>query len=282
MRSLRRDRNRPEMWADAMPSEAGRALANATPAFAVLDWLLPRCDLNETLEITVRHDMLASLTPLMLVLDGGLIWLRPLEALLVLERLLNYGVRLEPNTANEHPFVNGMRLSPLCFALDRASACPHAVHLLLNAGARLAPGEAVTAVEQCLADDSAANGAVALRTLLPVYADKLFATELEQVEAVTLWYRDTFAAPETLDALRLLGVRGAAIRAVVGADYVDEASASRAMRTLDAQRALARWVPADIQQSIAAHASHGETWRNSLGSMTHAAAERQRLHSAHK
>ena len=194
---------------------------------------------------------------------------RPIEALAVLERLLRRGVRLEPPPpgANRSLVYDGLDLSPLCFALDSSplDGGAHAVRMLIDAGARLAPGEVPIAVERCILLASAygyiprtKGAAAALRSLIPLRialaaalgseggalglaaqsagqgggSSGLFGTLDEQRRAATLWFEAADGAPEVLDALRLLGLRMDVVRAVV-----DRVHAPAALLLRDAEAA---------------------------------------------
>ena len=97
--------------------------------------------------------------------------------------------------------------------------------MLIQAGALLAPGEGLRAARAC-------NGACALRTLLPLYADKLFANEAEQLELAHGWAQDKFVPHETLDMLRKLGLQlTPAVRALVPPGALQQADADLETRT---------------------------------------------------
>ena len=193
------------LWtADGRPNATGRQLIDASPAFHVLDWFLGVFgDMEAPLNGVISRSATAvTMTPLMYTLSDH--WFRSqwgfLEVVGVLERLLRRGVRLEPNLANHHPRDRDVQASPLCFALYQAHMCPFLIHMLIQAGARLASGEGPRAARAC-------NGVGALRTLLPPYAGKLFANEAEQLELARSWMHDSYVPPERLDELRKLGLR---------------------------------------------------------------------------
>ena len=197
---------------------------------------------------------------------------RATDPLEVLKLLLRRGVRLAPNPANFHESsTQFVQSSPLCLALNYAGRCPFLIHMLIEAGARLAPGEAPSAVYASIAANPAENEAIALRTLLPLYASKLFANEAEQRKAARIWLRFSKAAPETLDALRQLGLRlTPAIRAKMSPvvrRMADAALHNRTQRTFRAAGALVqRQMPREILHMIEAYASEGELWQHGLGS----------------
>ena len=154
---------------------------HASPAFPVLDWCLRVSqDLEAPLDAESEWGGKVSTTPLMyaLVEMTGRAPDHVMDALRVLEYLIfRYSVRLEPNPANRDQYGPDIQSSPLCFALRIAARCPVVVHMLLEAGARLAPGEVPRAVRACIEQKGADSGVVALNTLLPIYAGKLFATK---------------------------------------------------------------------------------------------------------
>ena len=241
LNALRNHRGDSRLWtADGGPTPRGWQLINASPAFHVLDWFLDVFgDLNVLLEgVISRSATEVIMTPLMYTLSDH--WFRArwdfLEVVGVLERLLRRGVRLEPNLANHHPWLRSVQASPLCCALDQAHLCPFLIHMLIQAGARLAPGEGLRAARAC-------NGANALRTLLPLYAGKLFANEAEQLELAHGWMRDRYVPHETLDMLRKLGLQlTPAVRALVPPGALQQADAdleTRMQRTsLDGYRPM--------------------------------------------
>ena len=186
-------------------------LVDASHAFPVLDWCLRVSeDLEAPLDSETEFVGPASTTPLMYAL-ADTIGKEPelaLDALRVLECLLvRYRVRLEPNPANRDRFGTDIQSSPLCYALRIAPRCPAVVHMLLQAGAQLAPGEAPRAVRTCIGRFSTADTLGALSTLLPLYAGKPFANEAEQLELARSWMHDSYVPPERLDELRKLGLR---------------------------------------------------------------------------
>ena len=264
------------LWtADWRPTAAVARLADAAPAYQVLDWFLGVFDdLDAPLDIVVRVGrQRATLTPLMYTLvEDTFTFRRPgnsLDVLCVLGRLLRRGVRLEPNPANR--LHDAVQLSPLCFALHQAALCPGLIHMLLDAGARLAPDEVPRAVWACLANNAPpASGVLALSTLLPVYESKLFADEAEQLEAVRIWAYASVAAPETLDMLRKLGLRlTPAVRALLPHDVLQQADADlekRRRRTLDAAGAMVRnGMSRDIRERIEELVREGVPWHEGLG-----------------
>ena len=124
----------------------------------------------------------------------------------------------------------------------------------------------------------AAGGAAALRTLLfQLYAGRLFEIPAEQEHAAGIcqWLHDADAAPETLDVLRLLGLR--VVRDVVAGEIphrpdmlhdADVASGERVMRTLTVQ-GLHERLPPELLTDIARCASAGApSWRLGLRPMT--------------
>ena len=187
----------------------------------------------------------------------------------MLGRLLRRGVRLEPNPANR--LHDAVQLSPLCFALHQAALCPGLIHMLLDAGARLAPDEVPRAVWACLANNAPpASGVLALSTLLPVYEGKLFADEAEQLEAVRIWAYASVAAPETLDMLRKLGLRlTPAVRALLPPAVLQQADADwekRRLRTLHAAGAMVRNnMPLEVRSMMEDFANDGVPWHEGLG-----------------
>ena len=242
-------RNDPRMWRAAlaygdgageqmmMLSDAAVQLINNTEAFAVLDWLLQR--FPELIDTPLQSGTFAAiysgpesdqatLTPLRFALDGFYASRNALEALAVLERLLlRYGASAlpQPPGTNDTPFAFGADLSPLCYAMDNAHtpAGAHAVHMLIAAGACLAPGESVIAVQRVTRSGAGPQViASALRALRALSRDALFETLQEQQSVANIWLRYTEAAPETLDALRQLGLRLDVVRAALA-----EAAAAR-------------------------------------------------------
>ena len=239
-------RNDPRMWRAAqqrgageqmMLSDAAVQLINNTEAFAVLDWLLQR--FPELIDTPLQSGTFAAiysgpesdqatLTPLRFALDGFYASRNALEALAVLERLLlRYGASAlpQPRGTNDTPFAFGADLSPLCYAMDNAHtpAGAHAVHVLIAAGACLAPGESVIAVQRVTRSGAGPQViASALRALRALSRDALFETLQEQQSVANIWLRYTEAAPETLDALRQLGLRLDVVRAALA-----EAAAAR-------------------------------------------------------
>ena len=248
---------------------------NASPAFPVLEWCLRVSeDLEAALDSETEWGGRASTTPLMYALiemiGGAPEYL--LGALRVLECLIvRYRVRLEPNPANRDRHGTYIQSSPLCFALRIALRCPAVVHMLLEAGGRLAPGEAPLAVQACIVYFSTADALAALSTLLPVYAGKLFANEAEQLEAVRIWLRNNWhPAPEELDMLRRLGLRlTPAVRALLPPAVLQQADAdleTRRRRTLEAAGVLVRNdMPRDIRKRIEELTREDGPWSEGLG-----------------
>ena len=256
------------LWtADGRPNATGRQLIDASPAFHVLDWFLGVFgDLEAPLNGVISRSATAvTMTPLMYTLSDH--WFRSqwgfLEVVGVLERLLRRGVRLEPNLANHHPRDRDVQASPLCFALYQAHMCPFLIHMLIQAGARLAPGEGLRAARAC-------NGANALRTLLPLYAGKLFANEAEQLELAHGWAQDRFVPHETLDMLRKLGLQlTPAVRALLPPDVLQQADANletRTQRTFQAVGAMVHnGMSRDIRERIEELTREDGPWREGLG-----------------
>ena len=248
---------------------------NASPAFPVLDWCLRVSqDLEAPLDAESEWGGKVSTTPLMYALAEmtGRAPDHVMDALRVLECLIfRYRVRLEPNPANRDQYGPDIQSSPLCFALRIAARCPVVVHMLLEAGARLAPGEVPRAVRACIEQKGADDGVVALNTLLPIYAGKLFANEGQQLETVGIWMRYGSASSlETLDALRKLGLQlTPAVRAMLSPALLQHADAAldkRKQRTLHAEGALVRNdIPRDIRGYIENLASDGVAWHAGLG-----------------
>ena len=276
------------------PSALGLAAQRAgqCAAFAVFDWYLER--FPELLDAPLQHTHIAGplfvsvLTPLLCTLNG-LTRGRPPNALALLARLLQLGVSLlppPPGTVYNYS-GNGGEWSPLCYVMDSAAhpAGARAVRMLIAAGARLAPGEALTVVVQCLLRVVYFHGtppeppaAIALRALLLLYSAALggglFESLEDQERTADLWLRHTDAAPEVLDALRLLGLRMDVVRRVAlglaeqsrGNDALraaDAASGERIMRTLLRER-----LPLEIVSNIAQRANaDAPSWQLGLGPM---------------
>ena len=108
---------------------------------------------------------------------------------------------------------------------------------------------------------------VALRTLLPLYAGKLFANEGGQMELAHSWMHNRYFASETLDALRKLGLQlTPAVRPPAALQLADAALDKRTRRTLHATGALVRNnIPHDIRDLIEDLASDGVAWHHGLG-----------------
>ena len=269
------DRGKRRLWTtDGRPNAAGAQLVDTSPAFEVLDWFLNVVgDLDTPLDSVLSFSGTAiTMTPLMYALTDFTFRraLEALELLGVLERLLRLGVSLEPNLANRHPYHGDIQTSPLCFALHQAAYCPFLIHMLIQAGARLAPGEVPRAVRACIEQKGADNGVVALNTLLPIYAGKLFANEGQQLEAVGIWMRYGGASLDTLDALRTLGLQlTPSVRAMLSRDQLRKADAAlykRIQRTFHAAGSLVHHqMPADIRNMIEGLASEGVPWHHGLG-----------------
>ena len=268
LNALRDHRGYSRLWtADGSPNATGWQLINESPAFHVLDWFLDVFgDLDAPLQgVIIRSETAVTMTPLMYTLSDHCFRAQWdfLEVVGVLERLLRRGVRLEPNLANHHPLHRNVQESPLCCAFSQAHLCPFLIHMLIQAGARLAPGEGLRAARVC-------NGVSALRMLLPLYAGKLFANEAEQLELAHRWAQDRFVPRETLDMFRKLGLQlTPAVRALLPPDVLQQADAdleTRRLRTLHAAGAMVRnKMPRDIRGRIEELVSDGVPWREGLG-----------------
>ena len=221
--------------ADGGPTPRGWQMMDESPAFHVLDYFLHACgDLEAPLEgVISRSATRVTLTPLMYALSDH--WFRAqgdfLEVAGVLERLLRKWVRLWPNPANDHPWEPYVRASPLCCALRQVHVCPYLFHRLVQAGARLAPGEGPLAARACIQGGTVQQGVAALHMLLPLYAGTLFANEAEQVQLAHYWNSAHYIEPELLDALSQLGLRlTPAVRDVLMSDALRDVDAAFAGR----------------------------------------------------
>ena len=249
------------------PKDPRRALLAVviedTPAFKVFDWFLERFTKEELIDAPLEStDTNAAPSPLRRTIDA-LTRFSTHQPLALLARLLQRGAALRAE-------ANG---SYLLYALDLGAlpAGARAIRMLIDAGARLAPGEAPQAVRRCVMAmpspqpqqrEMIHKVAAVLRTLLPLlraprglpagqgvaYGERsgIFENIQEQESAATAWLRDTDASLGVLDALRLLGLRmDVARRVALGLaahhhksqsaeeDAYDEAARAVALRRAD-------------------------------------------------